>query len=247
MSWAYTRRRSKLSWRLLGTNELLISVGSNLLDVHLTYWISLFPFIWSVMGLSWKKWTLLCEITLLLRSITVALQGENMELGDVIALFEGFFRDICRIWTCQLFMPRYRNRTLKTVWKCYRQTIVQTGKRTEWGWKTGCPCPYYQGWRPGARICWLCWKCFRCEVFKEALDGEGSWAKEKKYTDAHFILSTSDLLEKFFSSAGFAYEEHRQSLLPVNLEEQLFLKWNQSLWNEETVSKFFNETTPNLR
>ena len=42
--------------------------------------------------------------------------------------------------------------------------------------------------------------------------------KKAKYTDARFILSTSDLLERFFSSAVFAYGEHRQSLLPVNLE-----------------------------
>ena len=65
--------------------------------------------------------------------------------------------------------------------------------------------------------------------------------KKVEYTDARFILSTSDLLERFFSSAGFAYGEHRQSLLPVNLEMQLFMKCNQSLSNEETVSKIANK------
>ena len=67
--------------------------------------------------------------------------------------------------------------------------------------------------------------------------------KKAKYNDARFILLTSDLLERFFSSAGFAYGEHRLSLLPVNLEMHLFLKCNQSLWNEETVSKIVKEPT----
>ncbi len=66
---------------------------------------------------------------------------------------------------------------------------------------------------------------------------------QAKYTAARFILSTSDLFERFFSKAGFAYGEHWQSLLPVNLEIQLFLKCNQSLGNEETVSKIVNEPT----
>ncbi len=65
MSSAYTRR-SKMSLRSLGTtllrtNELPIAVESNLLDVHLIDWISPSPLIWSVMVLSWKKWTLLWE------------------------------------------------------------------------------------------------------------------------------------------------------------------------------------------
>ena len=67
--------------------------------------------------------------------------------------------------------------------------------------------------------------------------------KKAKYTGARFVLSTANLLERFFSSAVFAYGEHRQSLLPVNLEMHLFLKCNQSLWNEETVSKIVNEPT----
>ena len=64
-----------------------------------------------------------------------------------------------------------------------------------------------------------------------------------EYTEAHFILSTSDLLEKFASRAGFAYGEHRQKLLPVNLERQLFLNCYQSPWNKENVSKIVNKDT----
>ena len=57
MSWAYTRRRSKMSWRSLGTtllqtNELVIAVGSNSLDVHLSDWILPSPLIWS----AWYSW-----------------------------------------------------------------------------------------------------------------------------------------------------------------------------------------------
>ena len=115
-------------------------------------------------------------------------------------------------------------------------------KKTRWGWKTGCHCSSYQRWLRGARNFWLWWKWFRCQVFKEETGGEGSWAKEGKIHWCSFYYVNFIPIGKIFCSAGFAYGEHRQSLPTVNLEMQLFLKCNQSLWNKETVSKIFNET-----
>ena len=56
------------------------------------------------------------------------------------------------------------------------------------------------------------------------------------YLNIKFLLPTSNLVERFFSTAKMTFNDHRQSLLPVNLEEQLFLKINARLYDEELVS-----------
>ena len=45
----------------------------------------------------------------------------------------------------------------------------------------------------------------------------------------------TNLKNRFFSVAGYAYNDLRKSLLPINLEMQLFLKVNHRFWNESTV------------
>ena len=57
------------------------------------------------------------------------------------------------------------------------------------------------------------------------------------FLKSRFIRPTSNVLERFFSSAGVAYNDFRQGLSPVNLEMQLFLKFNSDLWDVETVSQ----------
>ena len=59
---------------------------------------------------------------------------------------------------------------------------------------------------------------------------------QTEYIDCKFILPTSNLLERFFSSATFTYSDLRQRLLPMNLESQLFLKMNYRLWDEALVA-----------
>ena len=61
------------------------------------------------------------------------------------------------------------------------------------------------------------------------------------YFDLHFLLPTSNLLERFFSVAGLALTNLRQRLTPEHLEQQLFLKANSKLWNIHTVSKVLNK------
>ena len=57
-----------------------------------------------------------------------------------------------------------------------------------------------------------------------------------QYMNVKFILPTSNLVERFFSSATYSFSDLRQSLLPMNLEMQLFLKINQRFWNEQIVA-----------
>jgi hypothetical protein len=53
-----------------------------------------------------------------------------------------------------------------------------------------------------------------------------------QHIDLRFFRPTTNVCERMFSTAGFTYSKTRQSLLPENLEMQLFLKVNDSLWDE---------------
>jgi len=63
----------------------------------------------------------------------------------------------------------------------------------------------------------------------------------KTYQDCRFLLPTSNIVERFFSEAGFAFSDLRQSILPLNLEMQLFLKVNKSLWSKEVLMSVMND------
>ena len=45
---------------------------------------------------------------------------------------------------------------------------------------------------------------------------------KSKYVNIKFLLGTSNIVERFFSTAGLSYTAYRQSLTPAHLEEQLF-------------------------
>ena len=42
---------------------------------------------------------------------------------------------------------------------------------------------------------------------------------------------------RFFSAAGFASNDYRKSTLPMNLEEQLFLRFNKKHWDLNLVNQ----------
>ena len=48
--------------------------------------------------------------------------------------------------------------------------------------------------------------------------------KMSQYESLKFLLPTSNILERFFSSATYSFSDLRQKLLPMNLEMQLFLR-----------------------
>lgn len=61
-------------------------------------------------------------------------------------------------------------------------------------------------------------------------------AVHASYKDVRYILPTSNMCERFFSIAGHTVSSRRQNILPSNLESQLFLAINQSMWNIADVS-----------
>ena len=62
---------------------------------------------------------------------------------------------------------------------------------------------------------------------------------ERKYLNCKFILPTSNIVERFFSTAGYAFNDG-QRLTPTKLENQLFLKLNKAMWNEDVVNEVMN-------
>ena len=56
------------------------------------------------------------------------------------------------------------------------------------------------------------------------------------------VLPTSNIVERFFSTAGIALSDYRHRLLPANLECQLFLKYNSRLWDKKTLKFVINHT-----
>ena len=63
--------------------------------------------------------------------------------------------------------------------------------------------------------------------------------KKEKYTEDCFIWQ----LQTYWKDFSAVPALFMGKIDKVNLEMQLFLKCNQSLWNEETVSKIVNEPT----
>ena len=74
---------------------------------------------------------------------------------------------------------------------------------------------------------------FAMDIIKKRRLGS---TKKEEFMNTNFLFPTSNIIERFFSSATFAFDDHRQRLLPIHLEEQLFLKINNKFWDEKLVS-----------
>ena len=55
------------------------------------------------------------------------------------------------------------------------------------------------------------------------------------YGDLKWIPPTSNLAERLFSRVKYVFNDHRKSLLPVNLQSQIFLCVNRSFWDAKTI------------
>lgn len=58
-----------------------------------------------------------------------------------------------------------------------------------------------------------------------------------KYVDTSFVLPTSNMVERLFSKAGFAFSDRRQGMTPVHFEALMFLHVNRSLWGPKDITK----------
>ena len=61
-------------------------------------------------------------------------------------------------------------------------------------------------------------------------------APSDKYVNTRFLLPTSNICERLFSVAGKTLSDNRKSILPSNLEQQIFLNANSDLWGLKDVN-----------
>jgi hypothetical protein len=61
--------------------------------------------------------------------------------------------------------------------------------------------------------------------------------KSEKYPNFSFINPTSVIVERFFSTTKYVYEDQRRSMTPAHLEMLLMLKLNTRYWTVEIIDK----------
>ena len=62
-----------------------------------------------------------------------------------------------------------------------------------------------------------------------------------EYQPMEWLNPTSNVVERLFSRPKMVFSDHRMSMLPVNLEETLFLYINKQFWNIDVISKFVEQ------
>ena len=72
-------------------------------------------------------------------------------------------------------------------------------------------------------------KCTSLSFADEVLKKQKIRKLESKYLDPRFLLPTTNVVERFFSKAGFTLDFRRGRISPETLEQQLFLHMNSSL------------------
>ena len=179
-----------------------------------------------------------------LRSITVALQRENLDLSESRFLFQQILQEP------QYFpMKKYLDVNATIIHNPVFETAIckiQEGKENTLGVEEE------------GQIDVLKRSCDVVEIQNISAEDEDDFAshllkkrkiekrrsgesRESKYLSTKFLLPTSNILERFFSKADYAFSDYRQRLLPQNLEMQLFLNVNSRFWDEKTVSKCLNK------
>jgi hypothetical protein len=60
-------------------------------------------------------------------------------------------------------------------------------------------------------------------------------SKKTEYPDVHVIPPTSNIVERFFSTAKHVYTDYRAALSDSHLECLLFLELNKRFWSAEEI------------
>jgi hypothetical protein len=165
-----------------------------------------------------------------LASVTKALQRESLDLADVRMLFD----EVMSVHTdTQPYIGRDGNIVMC---KHFENAVVKILHCQEHTLSTA----------EADAVA-----CLNLDVIVEPdseLDFASAVLKRRKiqsvslYMDCRFILPTSNVCERFFSTAGYCLNDYRQNILPLNLEKQLFLKVNKAFWDARAVSKVITKT-----
>ena len=64
-----------------------------------------------------------------------------------------------------------------------------------------------------------------------------------KYLDLRFLIPTSNICERLFSTAGYCLNQRRMAIQPINAEYQMFLYFNINLWDISTIKDILSKTS----
>eukprot|EP00171_Calliarthron_tuberculosum_P021824 IDg21824t1 len=168
-----------------------------------------------------------------LDSVTKKLQADSTTMADVRALFDGVIKSFpdthqrlsatARIirdhsfesGVCKLQVRRYGDRNLDEVeaTSCLRVEEVESISGSS-GRNASIGLSFAE-------------KCLQ--------DAIGD-SNPENFLDVRFIVPTSNICERLFSTAGNTLRDRRKSISPMNLEIQLFLHINSDLWGISDVN-----------
>jgi len=66
--------------------------------------------------------------------------------------------------------------------------------------------------------------------------------QDVSYIESRFLLPTSNICERFFSTTGYALGDRRMSINPANFEQQMFLFANSEHWDITDVNSIVNDS-----
>ena len=173
----------------------------------------------------------------------IALQRSNIDLQDTRILFDSLLGD----YDNEVFQ-KYLEADANIVHSPnFKRGVVKILK-------------YQNDFSDDEKAAINCLKITESSDVREVSNANGDYAEDRlrakrakpecaqvEYMNCKFILPTSNSLERFFSSAGFAFNDYRNSLLSTNLEMHLFLKSDKRFSDEELFSSFFSEMrTPDM-
>ena len=170
-----------------------------------------------------------------LESVTKALQRENLDLTDVRLLFdeviirhpetESYLSENADIIHCKEFETAVRKILSKR-----ESSLTDSEIESVQNLLLRPLCSYEEA------------ESSFEDDFATAILTKKSRIAQSTYVDCRFLTPTSDIVERFFSLAGYCFNDCRRSLTPMNLEIQLFLKVNHRLWDSKAVQKVIAES-----
>ena len=165
----------------------------------------------------------LCELHKPAKSVTLALQKSDMDMGSARFLLDGLIKSINNSFdACKKYV--HMNSTI-TKNKVFENGIVKITNEAELSLSVSEALALKQ-----LRNC--------ADIDKVELDQENETpidfatevlkkqrldVKTEKYVDCSLLMPTSNHIERLFSAAGIAYDDLRKNILPVRLEQQIFL------------------------
>ena len=177
----------------------------------------------------------LLEPMMKLKSVTLALQRDNITIADVNCLFEKVTSEFpCTKKYLHPMAPIVHSPVFESA-VCKLQNGQQSDLTEGLGEISNL---LIQSVSQPEDVGIVNEEDFASSIIKKRRQECETKSPDRMYIDTRFLLPTSNILERFFSTADIML--YQQRLLPQNLEMQLFLKINKKFWTLDVVEKCVN-------